>query len=128
MHIFEFLALDTYWHGLQTPGEEISFTARPKINSHSQIFRYGRGIFCLPHRPKFLHINIQVLYFDKKKVLHNLNLLVWVKFQLAWLKMTHLSIGFGPKPNKWFRSLTIPQKDSFHIKRGALEALHIFNC
>ena len=33
--------------------EEIAFTARPKIHSHSQIFRYGRSIFCLPHRPKF---------------------------------------------------------------------------
>ena len=32
-------------HGLQTPGEEIAFTARPKINSHSQIFKYGRSIF-----------------------------------------------------------------------------------
>ena len=40
-------------HGLRTPGEEIAFTARPKINSHSQIFRYGQSIFCLPHRPKF---------------------------------------------------------------------------
>ena len=40
-------------HGLRTPGEEIVFTARPKINSHSQIFRYGRSIFCLSHRPKF---------------------------------------------------------------------------
>ena len=40
-------------HRLQMPGEEIVFTAWPKINSHSQIFRYGRGIFCLPHRPKF---------------------------------------------------------------------------
>ena len=27
--------------------------ARPKIQSQSQIFRYGRSIFCLPHRPKF---------------------------------------------------------------------------
>ena len=35
------------------PGEEIAFTARLKIHSHSQIFRYGRSIFCLPHRPKF---------------------------------------------------------------------------
>ena len=25
-------------HGLRTPGEEIAFTARPKINFHSQIF------------------------------------------------------------------------------------------
>ena len=42
-----------YAHGLRTPGDEIAFTARPKINSHSQIFRYSRSIFCLPHRPKF---------------------------------------------------------------------------
>ena len=37
----------------RTRSEEITFTARPKINSHFQIFRYGRSIFCLPHRPKF---------------------------------------------------------------------------
>ena len=35
------------------PSEEIAFTARQKINSHSQIFRYGQSTFCLPHRPKF---------------------------------------------------------------------------
>ena len=40
-------------HRLRTPREEIAFTARPKIHSHSQIFRYGRSIFCLPHQPKF---------------------------------------------------------------------------
>ena len=34
-------------------GEEIAFTVQPKINSHSQIFRYGQSISCLPHRPKF---------------------------------------------------------------------------
>ena len=41
------------YHRLRTPGKEIAFSARPKIHSHSQIFRYGRSIFCLPHRPKF---------------------------------------------------------------------------
>ena len=40
-------------HGLRTPGEKMVFTARPKIQSQSQIFRYGRSIFCLPHQPKF---------------------------------------------------------------------------
>ena len=40
-------------HGLRTPGEEITFTARLKIHSHSQIFMYGRSIFCLPHWHKF---------------------------------------------------------------------------
>ena len=36
--------------------EEIAFTAQPKIHSHSQIFKYGRRIFCLPHRPNFSDI------------------------------------------------------------------------
>ena len=43
-------------HGLRTPREEIAFTARPKIHSPSQIFRYGQSIFCLPHRPNFSDI------------------------------------------------------------------------
>ena len=43
-------------HGLQTLGEEIAFTARPKIHSHSQIFRYGRGIFCLPQFSDFFDL------------------------------------------------------------------------
>ena len=40
-------------HGLRTPGQKIAFSARPKIHSHSQIFRYGGRTFCLPHRPEF---------------------------------------------------------------------------
>ena len=43
-------------HGLRTPREEIAFTARPKIQSQSQIFRYGGSLFCLPHRPNFSDI------------------------------------------------------------------------
>ena len=43
-------------HGLRTLREEIAFTARPKIHSHSQIYRYGRSIFCLPHWPNFSDI------------------------------------------------------------------------
>jgi hypothetical protein len=43
---------DTHIHRLRTPGEEIPFTAWPKIKSQSRIYRYGRSIFCLPHRPK----------------------------------------------------------------------------
>ena len=43
-------------HGLRTSREEIAFTARPKIQSQSQIFRYGQSIFCLPHRPNFSDI------------------------------------------------------------------------
>ena len=33
------LAVDRH-HGLRTPREEIAFTARPKIQSQSQIFRH----------------------------------------------------------------------------------------
>ena len=44
--------LDKQVHGLWTPGEEMAFTAQTKIKSQSQIFRYGRRICCLPHRPK----------------------------------------------------------------------------
>ena len=47
------LALEELDHGLWTPGQEIAFTERPKIHSHSQIFRYGRSIFCLPDLPEF---------------------------------------------------------------------------
>ena len=43
-------------HRLRTPREEIAFTARPKIQSQSQIFRYGQSIFCLPHWPSFSDI------------------------------------------------------------------------
>ena len=38
------------------PPEEIAFPVQPKIHSHSQIFRYGQSIFCLPHRPNFSDI------------------------------------------------------------------------
>ena len=43
-------------HGLRTPREEIAFTARPKVQSQSQIFSYGGSIFCLPHRPNLSDI------------------------------------------------------------------------
>ena len=48
-------------HGLWTPREEIAFTARLKIQS--QIFRYGRSIFCLPHRPNFSDISDLCLHW-----------------------------------------------------------------
>ena len=43
-------------HGLRTPREETVFTARPKIQSQSQIYRYSRSIFCPPRRPNFSDI------------------------------------------------------------------------
>ena len=50
------LWLNSSYHGLRTPREEKAFTARPKIHSHSQIFRYSQSIFCLPLRPNFSDI------------------------------------------------------------------------
>ena len=43
-------------HGLQTPGEEIAFTAWPKIKSQSKIYRYGQSIHCCIK----CHQNLQV--------------------------------------------------------------------
>ena len=50
------MAHDGKNHGLRTPRDEIAFPARPKIQSQSQISRYGSSIFCLPHRPNFSDI------------------------------------------------------------------------
>ena len=51
-HLLNLKVFQTLKHELRTHGEEIAFTARPKIHSHSQIFWYGQSLFCLPHRPK----------------------------------------------------------------------------
>ena len=78
--------LEFWHHKLRTPGEEITFTAWPKINSYSQIFSYGPSIFCLPHQPKIsdffdlcLHwvSIVRALGWSRKttKYLHNLMLL-----------------------------------------------------
>ena len=56
MSRLKFLVYNRLMHGLRTPREEIAFAARPKIQSQSQIFRYGRSIFCLPHQPNFSDI------------------------------------------------------------------------
>ena len=37
-------------------GNSLHCTARPKIHSHSKMFRYGRSIFCLPDQPNFSDI------------------------------------------------------------------------
>ena len=77
---FRFLHFSGWTHGLRTPREEIAFTARPKIHSHFQIFRYGRSIFCLPHWPKFsyffdlcLHWVSLVCGASKTYLIHTLN-------------------------------------------------------
>ena len=79
------LIFDTYTHGLRTPREEKSFTARPKIHSHSQIFRYGRSIFCLPLRPNFSDI------FDL--CLHWLSVIV--RAMAHYIKSLHLILGLA---------------------------------
>ena len=57
--VFRFLELELsftayhfkYWY--TNYGHPVMpFTARPKINSQSKIYRYGQSTFCLPHRPK----------------------------------------------------------------------------
>ena len=50
-------------HGLRTPDEEITFTARPKIHSHSQVFRYSQSTFCLPYRFKFSDFFVLCLHW-----------------------------------------------------------------
>ena len=67
--VFKFLLVCT--HGLRTPREGIAFTARPKIESQSQIFRYGRRIFRLPHQHKFSNLFCLCLYWvSVVRVLH----------------------------------------------------------
>ena len=64
-------------HGLRKPGEKIVFTARPKIQSLSQVLRYGQSIFCLPHRPKFsdffdLFLHWMSVVRDQNKKIYNI--------------------------------------------------------
>ena len=61
-----FIYFNSFDHGLRTPSEEIAFTARPKIKSQSQIHRYGRSIFCLPHRPKISGFFVLCLHWVSK--------------------------------------------------------------
>ena len=75
LHIGYELVRDRRDHGLRTHREEIAFTAPPKIQSQSKIFRYGQSIFSLPHRPNFsdnfdlcLHwVSVVREYLYKKK-------------------------------------------------------------
>ena len=74
-----------YRHGLRTPREEIAYTARPKINSHSQFFCYGGSIFCLPHRPNFSGIFDLCLHWVS--VVRDLYKYLGIseKFQKSWI-------------------------------------------
>ena len=82
--------------GLRTPGEEIAFTARPKIHSHSQIFRYGRSIFLLPYQPNFSNIFMPslvvrslweyALHMQCPKV-QNWSTNFWSKILISWIEI-----------------------------------------
>ena len=66
-------------HRLRTPREEIAFTARPKIQSQPQIFRYGRSIFCLPHRPNFSDIfDLCLLWVSVVRAANNATTTNWM--------------------------------------------------
>ena len=89
LHFFIFLDIQAFYHikhGLRTPREEIAFTAQPKIHSHSQIFRYGRSIFCLSHRPNFSDI-FDLCFHWVSVVRANTH---WELTKLEYLDMYHL--------------------------------------
>jgi hypothetical protein len=100
-------------HGLRTPREEIAFTARSKIKSQSQIFRYGGSIFCLPHRPDFSDIFDLCLHWvsvvRESKRLHNFNFCLkrerqkWTNGITIAIKYSGHAIWFGPilRQNLW---------------------------
>ena len=81
-------------HGIRRPREEIVLTEWPKIHFHSQIFKYGRSIFCLLHRPNFSKIFDFCLHWvsvvrDSKEALKNyteskLSLLLTLPIPAAW--------------------------------------------
>ena len=79
------IAHDWSNHELWKLGEEIALTAWPIIHSHSQIFRYGLKIFCLPHWPKFsgfFDISLYWVSVDCGSTHPNLNTLETLKFDL----------------------------------------------
>ena len=58
-----------------TPREEIAITARPKIQSQAQIFRYSQSIFCLPRWPNFTDIFDLCLLWVSAVVIKNPHLI-----------------------------------------------------
>ena len=97
-------------HGLRTPSEEIAFTARPKIKSQSQIYRYSRSIFCLPHRPKISDFFklclrwVSVVRVVDHTIRHN---------QTQWHKVNYLDFCFVFKCLHISNSRTNPEEIDF---------------
>ena len=75
-------------HGLQTHREEKAFTVRPKIQSQSQMFWYGRSIFCLPHPPNFSDIFDLCLHWDIVRVAALQ--LSFLEIEISWNKTISL--------------------------------------
>ena len=128
---FESAASDNIRHGLRTPREEIAFTARPKIQSQSQIFRYGRSIFCLPHQPNFSHIVDLCLHWVS--VVRGL-----YQAQLFWdfQKLVHKlqNLQFSPNSNKvlaiinFWKAIRTHNFDKMHFVRRLFEIIGTTKC
>ena len=97
--LYWLFSLNQFKHGLRTPREEITFTARPKIHSHSQIFRYGRSIFCLPHRPNFSDIFDLCLHWVS--VVRVWKVDFFVKFYCLWICKIHSAKSAEKRPTQY---------------------------
>jgi hypothetical protein len=83
---------DTYHHGLWTPREKTAFTARPEIQSQSQIFRYGRSIFCLPNWPNFSDVfDLCLHWVSVVRAYHCSNIIIEFRFSL-FFSQKHIRI------------------------------------
>ena len=116
-------------HGLRTPREEIAFTARPKIQSQSQIFRYGGSIFCLPHRPNFSDIFdlclhwVSVVRDHDHVITHDIcNNFIEIKFSVGCMVCPWLHLFQHQLPVK----LLIRYKDiNYVISKSAIIRSHV---
>ena len=107
-------------HGLRTPGEEIAFNARPKIHSHSQIFRYLWFMPSLGVRSPWSRRKVNVVklgrksyrwilqlklkYFEKAtKIWQNIHLSfdMITYFVKSELRIQNLSNIVWPSQNTW---------------------------
>ena len=95
-----------------TPSEESAFTARPKINLKSQIFRCDQSIFCLPNLPIFSDFFDLCLLRSWNKPLH--------KFTCNFIKVlaSLWSGGMHVKGESKRRSQSIRQCPAFTGREG----------
>jgi hypothetical protein len=117
------------YRGLRMPREEIAFTPRPELHSHSQIFWYGQSIFCLPHWPNFSDIFDSRLHWGsvvrEKYVANFANFQYWNMNRVKKSKNVHMYVIY-----EW--SLVLAQRVSIIISfsifwtlpAGTLKKLH----